>query len=174
MRASGLAVAAMRDHAALRKRPGFGLLAFGLGLSFFSLAMFLVAASTAQRNARLAQDPVVLAVITKSWNEGGKGPGHFASISYARVQNGATIRCHVERLRIGTPGDVRGAGDLVEISPRQNSCYEPDLPGRRPLDAPAAFAIAGCVGLAAGIYLTVLGIRRARVGQADAPATSAS
>jgi hypothetical protein len=170
MRASTAAVAAARDHAAQRPRPRYRL----LQLSFFSFAMFLVAASTAQRNARLAQDPIVSAVITKSWNESGKGGGHFASISYARLQNGATVSCHVARFLIGPVSDHRGAGDRLDIAPRQNSCYEPDLPGRSSPEAPAVLVFAGCLALGLGIALMVLGVRRARAQQADAPATNAS
>jgi hypothetical protein len=174
MRASNAAVEAARDHAAQRRRPRYRLLQFALGLSLFAFAMFLVAASTAQRNARLAQDPIVSAVITKSWNESGKGGGHFASISYLRLQNGATVSCHVARLLIGPVSDRRGAGDRLDIAPRQNSCYEPDLPGRSSPEAPAAFVVAGCLALGLGISLMVLGVRRARAEQADAPATNAS
>jgi hypothetical protein len=174
MRASTAAVAAARDHAAQRPRPRYRLLQFGLGLSLFAFAMFLVAVWTAQRNARLAQDPIVSAVITKSWNESGKGGGHFASISYLRLQNGATVSCHVARFLIGPVSDHRGAGDRLDIAPRQNSCYEPDLPGRSSPEAPAALVFAGCLALGLGISLMVLGIRRARAQQADAPATNAS
>jgi hypothetical protein len=161
MRASKAAFSAARDHAAERLRFNHPLLPSGLGLTFFSFALFLAAALTAQRNARLAQDPIVSAVIMKSWDESGKRGGHFASISYSRQLNGATVPCHVERLRIGPIGDFRGVGDRIEIAPRQDSCYEPDIPGAVVPQGPIVLVSAGCLALVFGIVLTVLGVRPA-------------
>jgi hypothetical protein len=135
------------------------------GLIVLSFGLFLGAAGSSQRNARLAQDSVVSAVITKAWDVYGKHPMHLASISYTRVQDGKAVSCHVDEIAIGTPGDHRGPGDHIDIAPRQNTCYEPDFPGTESADTAKGAAIAGCVALALAILLGVLCYRRLQPAQ---------
>jgi hypothetical protein len=140
-------------------------LTYTVCLFFFSILMLLLALGEWQKERRLAQDPVVSAVITKSWDVGGKYPSHRASISYWRLRNGETVPCHVNDIRIGPIGDRRGVGDHIQIAPRADSCYEPDIPGLDPSGTAKFFTAIGGGGLALAICMAAFIYRRSRSAQ---------
>jgi hypothetical protein len=146
------------------KMPSVEVLAAYIGL--LSLACFFAAVVQWQRDKRILVSNLTDAVVEKTWSEGGRGDGTYAAISFHRVQAGNKIECRVGKVRVGPSSIKLAVGQTIEIAPRNDSCYEPDvIEGRPPWPSELALVLVGTVAGIAAIFLTRAVFRKAVAGQ---------
>ncbi len=103
---------------------------FEFVLYSFLVALLLLVVGLAEmsRSQRVIGSPHAQAFVERTWIEGGKGgESRYGSIHFNRVQESKTIYCHVDRQSLGRVPDTIARGTLVDIVPRPDSCYEPDI-----------------------------------------------
>jgi hypothetical protein len=93
----------------------------------FSLLFLAGAAGVHLAAKRRATETPVVATVAKLWSEKAKyGLVYHAQLIYDRKQSdGQTVHCDVPRVDLGAhPAAV---GTTIEVAPRANTCWEPDV-----------------------------------------------
>lgn len=93
-----------------------------------SLLVLVFGLAEMSRSQRVIGSPHAQAFVERTWIERGKGgASRYGSIHFNRVQDGKSIYCQVDRESLGRVPDIIARGTLVDIVPRPDSCYEPDV-----------------------------------------------
>jgi hypothetical protein len=95
--------------------------------AFISLACMVIAITVQSKADRLATETPVVAKVARVWSQAAKsGPVYRAQLIFDRKQSdGQIVHCDVPRVDLGV---MRPAvGGTIEIAPRADSCWEPDV-----------------------------------------------
>ena len=104
------------------------------GFEFFlysflvALLILVVGLAEMSRSQRIIGSQHAQAYVERMWVESGRGGSStYGSIHFNRLQDGKLIYCHIDRESLGRISYPISRGTLVDIVPRTDSCYEPDV-----------------------------------------------
>jgi hypothetical protein len=93
----------------------------------FSLMSTVFGLAEMERASRLAADERVTARVIRAWVVHGRGGGPRADLAYERQQNDKIVHCEIANVAVGRVGRTVNTGDAITVSPRPDSCWEPDV-----------------------------------------------